>query len=179
VDPPTGTGGVATGDQPDVRSTDEASRWLRDAQACLSSAKWALDVQDYRVAVQNAQLCIEHSAKAIIAQLAEPLWRHDPSPQLRRLLEAHKQAILRRCGEEMPAELLQLARDAEKAAPWHGWSTYGQESEDEGWLAAIDLCTQETAEDLLQRARRALPVAQRFTAQWSPPPPTEQEGHHL
>jgi len=117
--------------------------------------------------VQNAQLCVEHSTKAVIAQLAELLWRHDPSPQLRRLLATHEGLIIQRCGEEMLAALRQVAHDAEKAAPWHGWSTYGRESEDRGWLAAVDLCTQEIAEDLLQRAQRALPVAKNLTAQWS------------
>lgn len=163
MDSQAGASKPVTGGQPDVRSITEANRWLRDADACLASAQWALDVQDYRVAVQNAQLCVEHSAKAVIAQLAEPLWRHDPSPQLRRLLETHEGLIIQHCGEEMLAALRQVARDAEKAAPWHGWSTYGRESEDKGWLAAVDLCTQEIAKDLLQRARRALPVAKNFT----------------
>lgn len=69
-----------------MNSTAEAARWLRDAEACLASAERALTAQDYRVAVQNAQLCVEHSTKAVIAHFAEPLWRHDPSPQLLRLL---------------------------------------------------------------------------------------------
>ena len=85
-----------------MRSITEANRWLRDAEACLASAQWALDAQDYRVAVQNAQLCVEYSAKAVIAQLAEPLWRHDPSPQLRRLLETHEEVIIQRCGGRCP-----------------------------------------------------------------------------
>jgi HEPN domain-containing protein len=127
-----------------VKSITEAKRWLRDAEACLTSAQWALAAQDYRVAVQNAQLCVEHSAKAVIAQLAELLWRHDPSPQLRRLVEVHEEVITQRCGEDMPAALRQLAQDVEQAAPWHGWSTYGREGE-QGWLAAVDLCSREIA----------------------------------
>lgn len=105
-----------------MKSAAEAERWLRDAEACVTSAERAYQARDYRVVVQNAQLCVEHSTKAVIAHLAEPLWRHDPSLQLRRLLETHEEAIVERCGEEMPAALSQLAEDAEKAAPWHGWS---------------------------------------------------------
>jgi hypothetical protein len=73
----------------------------------------------------------------------------------------------------MVTALRQLAQDAGYAAPWHGWSTYGRESESQGWLAAVDLCTQETAADLLQRAQTALSVAKRFTAQWSTPSTAE------
>ncbi|OGO40529.1 MAG: hypothetical protein A2Z04_05380 [Chloroflexi bacterium RBG_16_57_9] len=153
----------------------EASRWLRDAEACLVSARRALAAQDFRVVVQNAQLCIEHSAKAIIAELAEPVWRHDPSPQLRRLLVANEEAIVQRCSADMPASLRQLAQDAEKAAPWHGWSTYGRETENQGWLAAVDLCNKDIAEDLLHRAQKAWPVAQSFIALWSKPPSVEEE----
>lgn len=150
-----------------MRSTTEAERWLRDAEASLASAERACQAKDYRVAVQNAQLCVEQSAKAVIAHMAEPLWRHDPSPQLYRLVKTNEAAIIGRCGEEMPAALLQLADDAEQAAPWHGWSTYGREG-GQGWLPAVDLCTQADAEDLLERARRAYPLARRFTDQWSP-----------
>jgi len=143
-----------------VRNTTETSRWLRDAEACFRSAQRAFDIQDYRVAVQNAQLCVELSAKAVIAQFAEPLWRHDPSPQLRQLLDTHGEAIVRRCGEEMIASLRRLAEDAQEVAPWHGWSTYGREFEDKGWIAAVDLVTEAVASELLQRAQRSLRTAQ-------------------
>jgi HEPN domain-containing protein len=147
-----------------VKNVTEAGRWLRDAEACLRSAEQARDIQDYRVAVQNAQLCVELSAKAVIAQFAEPLWRHDPSPQLRRLLDVHGEMIVRRCGEGMLASLRQLAEDAQEAAPWHGWSTYGREIEDEGWVAAVDLSTEAVASDLLQRAQRSVLTARSFAA---------------
>ncbi|MFX0201569.1 MAG: HEPN domain-containing protein [Candidatus Hodarchaeota archaeon] len=152
MDSPAGAGRQAAGDQPDVKSISEANRWLRDAEVSLASGQRALEGQDYRLAVQNAQLCVEHSAKAVIAQLAEPLWRHDPSSQLRHLLQRHERIIILRCGDDMPDALRQLARDAEQAAPWHEWSTYGRGSE-QGWLAAVDVCTQKTAEELLQRAQ--------------------------
>ena len=153
-----------------MRDSTEANRWLRDAQACLASAQRALTAQDYRVTVQNAQLCVELSAKAVIAHLAEPLWSHDPSPQLRRLIREHQEAIIERCGEEMVTALQQLADDAEEAAPWHGWSTYGREVKDEGWIAAVDTCTQESADDLLPRAQRSWRTAQTFATRWSAPP---------
>lgn len=150
-----------------MKSATEARRWLRDAEACLVSAERAYQAQDYRVAAQNAQLCVEQSAKSVIAHVAEPLWRHDPSPQLRRLVKTHAETIVERCDDEMVAALLQLADDAEEAAPWHGWATYGREGE-QGWLPAVDLCTQADAQGLLERARRAYPLAKRFADRWSP-----------
>lgn len=153
-----------------MKNTTETNRWLRDAEACLRSAQRAFDIQDYRVAAQNAQLGVELSAKAVIAQFAEPLWRHDPSPQLRHLLDAHAEAIVRRCGEEMMASLRQLAEDAQEVAPWHGWSIYGRELGDKGWIAAVDLATEAVASDLLQRAQRSLLTAQSLASLWSTSP---------
>ena len=157
-----------------MKNTTETGRWLRDAEACFRSAQRALDIQDYRVVVQNAQLCVELSAKAVIAQFAEPLWRHDPSPQLRRLLDTHREAIVRRCGEEMLASLRQLAEDTQEVAPWHGWSTYGRELEDKGWIAAVDLATEAVASDLIQRAQRSLLTAQSLASLLFASPPAEE-----
>jgi hypothetical protein len=145
-----------------VRNVTEVSRWHRDAQACLISAQRALALEDYRVAVQNAQLCIELSAKAVIAYFAEPLWRHDPSAQLRSILTARAEAIAERGGQGLVQALHQLVADVEEVAPWHGWSTYGKESEDGTWIAAVDLCTREVAEDLLARAKRAFQALNDF-----------------
>ena len=117
-----------------MKNVTEASRWLRDAEACLHSAQRALDVQDYRVVVQNAQLC----------------------------------------GEEMLASLGQLAEDAQEAAPWHGWSTYGRELEDKGWVAAVDLSTETVASDFLQRAQRSLQTAQSWVTLLSTSPSAEE-----
>jgi HEPN domain-containing protein len=160
-----------------VKTVTETGRWLRDAEACLRSAQWAWEARDYRVAVQNAQLCVEFSAKAVIAQFAEPVWRHDPSPQLRRLSDTHAEALERQCGVEMLVSLRQLAEDAQEAAPWHAWSTYGLELEDQGWVAAVDLATEAVAGDLLQRAQRSLLTAQSLATllSASPPPPAEEE----
>jgi len=145
-----------------MRNFTEVSRWQRDAQACLISAQRALTSEDYRVAVQNAQLCVELSAKGVIAYFAEPLWRHDPSAQLRSILIAQVDVSAKRGGQDLLQALYQLAADAEEVAPWHGWSTYGRESGTGTWIAAVDLCTREVAEDLLIRARRGLQALSDF-----------------
>lgn len=145
-----------------MRNVTEVSRWHRDAHACLNIAQLAFASGDHRVAVQNAQLSIELATKAVIAYFAEPLWRHDPSTQLRSILTVQAEAIAERGGPNLLQALYRLAADAEEAAPWHGWSTYGKEGEDEAWIAAVDLCTEEIAKDL--RARRAFQALSDFLA---------------
>jgi len=112
---------------------------------------------DIDVFVQNAQLCIELFAKAIIACFAETVWRHDPSEQLLKLLEEHEGEI----GEGLAAKLRTLAQDVQEAAPWDGWSVYGR-MEPGGWVPAVDLCTEERAGDLLERAEAAFQTASSF-----------------
>jgi len=153
-----------------VNNTHEMRRWLQDAETCLRSAERTLVLNDYRVVVQNAQLAIEMSAKAVIAYFAEPLWHHDPSPQIRRLLNRHAESLARIIGIETRDRLETLAEDAEEAAPWHAWSTYGREDAEAGWLSAADLCTEVVAEDLLLRARRACETARAFWIGMSSPP---------
>jgi HEPN domain-containing protein len=140
-----------------VKNTLEAERWLKDAEACLSTAQTVFSLGDYRAAVQNAQLCLELSAKAVIACFAEPVWRHDPSKQLIKLIEEHKGKL----GEELSERLRVLANDVHQAAPWHGWSVYGR-LEPGGWMPAVDLCTEETARDLLEKAIQAFQTASEF-----------------
>jgi HEPN domain-containing protein len=140
-----------------VKNTLETQRWLRDAEACLSTAQTVFFLSDYRAAVQNAQLCIELSAKAVIACFAEPVWRHDPSKQLLKLIEEHGGEIEERLSERLHV----LAADVQEAAPWHGWSVYGH-LKPEGWMPAVDICTEETARDLLEKAIQAFQTASEF-----------------
>nr|HID13241.1 HEPN domain-containing protein [Anaerolineae bacterium] len=143
----------------------EASRWLKDARACLNSARWAYQAPDYRATVQNAQLAVELAAKAVIAYFEEPLWEHDPSPQLRRILDKLDEVIGPGLEADTVEALYLLAGDAKEVAPWHGRSTYGQADEAGVWVPAVDLCTRRIAESLLERAERALPAAEVFLEQ--------------
>lgn len=145
-----------------MKNTSEVTRRLKDARACLTSARKNLPLEEHRVVVQNAQLCIELSAKAVIAYFAEPLWSHDPSNQLLSILEERKGEIEDKFGEALLKGLYELASNAEEAAPWHVWSTYGKEAENGAPISAVELCTKEAARDLLERATRCLGVADRF-----------------
>jgi len=145
-----------------VINSSEMDWRLRGAQACLGSAQRDFPAGDYRATAQNAQLCIELSAKAVIAHFAEPIWDHDPSDQLLGIVREHGDEIARRGGEEMKRGLIRLAEDARIAAPWYARSTYGQRAEDRSWISALDLCTREVAEDLLERAIRSFATARKF-----------------
>ncbi len=145
-----------------MTNLSEIERWIKDARASLASAEKALQASDFRVAVQNAQLCIELAAKSVIAFFAEPAWRHDPGKQLSRLLKEQVNQSTLRLDASMRQLLEQLAREADDVAPWHGWSMYGRSEEDDNWIPAIDLCTQPVAEDLVARARRSFDTANIF-----------------
>ena len=145
-----------------MRNLSEVKTRLKDAQASLSTAQRSFPVEDHRAVIQNAQLCIELSAKAVIAYYEEPAWTHDPSEELLKILEERGEEIAEMLGNEVES-LYTLAEDAGVAAPWHARSTYGARSKDGVWLPAVDVCTKEMAEDLLERASRSYKTAVRFS----------------
>jgi len=145
-----------------MRNLSEVEIRLRDAQASLSTAQRSFPTKDHRAVVQNAQLCIELSAKAVIAYYEEPAWTHDPSEELLKILEEHGEEIAEMLGSEVES-LYTLAEDAGVAAPWHARSAYGMRNEDGIWLPAVDVCSKEAAKNLLERASRAYETAVRFS----------------
>lgn len=159
-----------------MNNLSESQTRLKDAAGFMQSAQTALDQRDFKVATHYAQLTIELSAKAVIAHFEEPRWVHNPAKQLAALVERERADLTERFGEGTVADLLELIDSAEYAAPWHGWSTYGKR--DQGtWIAAADLATQDIANDLVKRARRALETAQHFLTLLNPPSePPKQTG---
>lgn len=144
----------------------EAHRWLKDAEAGLRAAKKFLGAGEPRVVVQNAQLCIEQSTKAIIACFDEPKWKHDPKDQLSELLDQHGDELIQKTGEELLKKIRDLSEDSAEVADWHGWSTYGREEDDGSWTPAVDLCTQDIAEEMTQKAERGFEAASKFLKAW-------------
>ena len=145
-----------------MRNLSEVKVRLRDAQASLLTAQRSFPTEDYRAVAQNAQLCIELSAKAVIAYYEEPAWTHNPSEELLKILEEHGEEIVEMLGNEVE-NLYIFAEDVGEAAPWHARSTYGMRSKDGIWLPAVDVCTKEMAEDLLERANRSYETAVWFS----------------
>jgi HEPN domain-containing protein len=136
-----------------MNNKEELLRWLKDAKASLEAAYRNYQVKDFRVTIQQAQLCIEFSAKGIIAYFEEPQWTHNPAVQLLELLKSYPKIF------SHTENLVEgLADHAEYAAPWHGLSTCGRETE-HGWVPAVDICDKDTAEELLKRAEEAFDMA--------------------
>lgn len=148
-----------------MRSESESQRWLKDANACLNGAQKSMKVNDFRTVVQNGQLAVELSCKAIIACFGEPAWTHDPSDQLLEITNFHQNEIKRYLGSGILEDLNQMAGNVTKVAPWHGWSVYGRKSK-KGWIAAVDLCTPDKAAWVLQLAEKCFHLAEEFVRLW-------------
>jgi len=144
-----------------MRNSEEILRKLRDAEDCLKLAEKTFKDRMFRGSLQNSQGCVELCAKAVISVFEEPDWTHNPSGQLRRILEANKEKI----EEGILQGLWQLAEDANSLAPWHGRTLYGSGTGRE-WISAVDLCTEEKAEWALKLARRGFKATQKFMTKW-------------
>ncbi|MFP3252140.1 MAG: HEPN domain-containing protein [Thermoproteus sp.] len=101
----------------------------------------------WRGTVANAQLSAENAAKAVIAAYRVPSWSHDPSDELRELIN------------RMPGDLvnliIELANIAKTLAPEHGRSTYGEPSRG---LTPWDIYNKGDAEKALGMANRAVDI---------------------
>lgn len=130
---------------------EEAFRLLKEAEEDLERATRYADFQDWVTVVLYAQLATEKAAKAVIACFEAFEWTHDPSDQLRRLVQRGL----------LPEAFLEVASDVRRAAPWHGRSTYGALVEG-CWRSPSEICTEEVAQALLEGARRAVGRALAF-----------------
>jgi HEPN domain-containing protein len=90
---------------------------MKLAQQYLEESENAYRRGDIRSTVASSQLAAENAAKAIVAVYRIPSWSHDPSHELRDMIEQMPQN-LRPLAEE-------LARIAGLLAPEHGniWGT--------------------------------------------------------
>lgn len=139
----------------------ESEKRLRDAQAALRSAAKNLKIEEFRIVVQQAQMCVELSAKAIIAYFAEPQWTYNPSRQLFQILAERKDEITQSLRKDSIASLELLAQWALELAPWHGWSVYGKE-ENGVLISAEELCKKDLALQSLEKAKKAFQIAKNF-----------------
>jgi len=96
-------------------------------------------------------LAVERSAKALISCFEAFEWTHDPSEQLKKLV---RKGLLN-------DDFSEVASYAKEAAPWHGRSTYGG-LRNGLWRSPSELCTQETAMDLLDKAKKSVNKAVGF-----------------
>src|SRR3990167_2740628 len=149
-----------------MTNKEEIERWLLDAEDTLKTAEADHKGGLIRATVQNAQLCIEFSAKAIISCFETPEWEHDPGKQLKRINEKNREIIAKKIGPDIIKQIDLLAQKSSDVALWHGWSTYGRRECDGSWLPAAKVCTKDTAETMLPIAELSFKTANDFYNGW-------------
>ena len=127
---------------------NEAKGLLREAKEDLARALQHVVVEDWVTATHYAQLAIEKSAKGVISCFEAFEWTHDPSKQIKKLVEKRL----------LGNDFLEVASCAREAAPWHGQSTYGRLVDGE-WRTPAELCTEHVARKLAAEAQKVLTKA--------------------
>jgi len=75
--------------------------------------------------VEEAQLCIENAAKAVISCFQIPSWSHNPSDELHEVIAENRSKILHFADSALIQRLEALAEAAHLVAPEHGRASYG------------------------------------------------------
>ena len=130
---------------------EEATRLLREAKEDLDRAIRYSGLEDWVTVIHYSQLAIEKSAKALISCFEAFEWTHDPSEQLKKLVEKGL----------LPNGFFEVTSYAKEAAPWHGRSTYGG-LKNGLWRSPSEFCTEEAAVELLDKAKKAMNKAAGF-----------------
>jgi HEPN domain-containing protein len=130
---------------------EESLRLLREAEEDFGRARRYREFNDWVTVIHYSQLAIEKSVKAIISCFEAYEWTHDPSEQLTKLV---------RIGL-LEEGMLRIAVYAKEAAPWHGRSTYGG-LKNGLWRSPSELCREEDAVQLLQKAEESVRKAREF-----------------
>jgi HEPN domain-containing protein len=144
----------------------EARVRVRDAENELSMARTLFAGQGWAGAVLHGQLCVEQSAKAVIACFENPEHEHDCSRELFGLLAENVAEMTQRLGEEMMTRLRRLGIETNRIARWHEIATYGDELPDGTRLAAADLISEADAQWALALAERSFATARDFAQAW-------------
>jgi hypothetical protein len=74
----------------------------------------------------------------MISFFEEPVWRHDPGSQLRRIVERNREKIEDKFGRGFVEELKELTEVVDEVSLWHAWSVYGKERDDGEWIPAAN-----------------------------------------
>jgi HEPN domain-containing protein len=121
------------------------------AAGFLNEAEQDFTLERWRSCVDNGQLAVENSGKAVLALFGIVPKTHDPARQVAAILRDQElpESISELLRSMLP-DLLVLGTDA------HFLTDYGDEA---SYTLPWDLFTRQTAEDALQSARRLVEVA--------------------
>lgn len=130
---------------------EESTRLIREAKEDLDRAIRYSELKDWVTVIHYSQLAIEKSAKALISCFEAFEWTHNPSEQLKKLVKKNL----------LDDGFLEVVSCVKEAAPWHGRSTYGG-LKNGLWTSPSELCTEEVAIELLDKANKSVNKAVEF-----------------
>ena len=132
----------------EIDPQEEVIYRLNTAAEQLEAATKRFSIEDWVGTVQASQLTAENAAKAVISHFHLPSWTHDPSNELREILN------------KIPNH---LKNDAEKLidivstlAPEHGRTSYGIPTER---ITPRQLYNRENAGEALRKAHEAYEIS--------------------
>lgn len=135
-----------------MNASEQVSYRLKLAQGFFDEAGQDVDLKRWRSAMDNAQLSVENSSKAVLALLGPVGRTHNPAVQLR---EALRQGIF--SGDNF-TRVQQLAEQAELLGPdIHMQTDYGDEP---GGHTPWELFNEPDARHALAVAEQAIQLAQ-------------------
>lgn len=139
-----------------MNGRDEVSYRVELAQGFLQEAEQDFGLERWRSCVDNAQLAVENSGKAVLGLFGAPPKTHDPAKEI--------SAILRT--REMPTEvrdtLLRMLPDLMAlGAAEHFLTDYGDEST---YTLPWELFTRDSASEALASARKSVEAARGLAA---------------
>jgi HEPN domain-containing protein len=124
---------------------EESLRLLNEAKEDLNRAIRYLDLKDWVTVIHYSQLAVEKAAKALISCFEAFEWTHDPSEQLKKLIN---KGLLKN-------DFLEITSYVKESAPWHGRSTYGG-IKNGIWRSPSELCTEDIATELVSKAKKSV-----------------------
>jgi len=135
-----------------LNALDEVAYRLALAKGFLAEAEQDVGLTRWRSCVDNAQLTVENSGKAILASFGVSPKTHDPAKQVAALLRS--QSVRENIREQMQRLLPDLLA---LGTTEHFLTDYGDEAT---YTLPWDLFTQEAAADALAAARRTFEQTQ-------------------
>lgn len=147
--------------------SDEARYRLELAEGFLNEARQDVELKRFRSCVDNAQLSIENSVKAVLAVFGPVNKTHDPWLDLRDLLE--KEGAILPGLREAANELAKLA--AKFGSKEHFLTDYGDESR---FLSPWKLFDEEDAQEAKETAERCFVLSKEITDKLLEPDRSEE-----
>jgi HEPN domain-containing protein len=116
----------------------------------LERARKLFSVKDWVGTVLSSQPAVENFTKAVISAFEVPTWSHDPSNQLKSLID--------RLPTDLVEDVQELAVATREMAPEHGKASYGEPT---AGLTPSDIYEEEHASNALKKTEKARKIAEK------------------